>query len=112
MKFKGFLISFMALFSINSFAAVDCQPRKVINVQVENTKVLVNLEGANWHLVGNHDHPATEMKLSVLMYAHAQDKPVTLRFPDGYNCTNYDTSTPSLMVRLSNYSYKPCVTYL
>ncbi|KZN64695.1 hypothetical protein N473_12960 [Pseudoalteromonas luteoviolacea CPMOR-1] len=111
MKFKSCLLSLLAMFSASSFSAEDCEPRKVINIQVEDTKVLVNLEGASWHLVGkfgtnekgvNDDYLATNMKLSVLMSAHAQGKPVTLRFPDGYNCTSYNTTIPSLMVRLSN----------
>jgi hypothetical protein len=100
-KSLGFLLSIIVLFSFEAKADVNCTA-EVDHVQVENDKVLVHLKGSNWHLVGRYSAESTKYKLSVLLAAQASEKKVTLRYPDGYDCSAYETQTSTKMVRISS----------
>jgi hypothetical protein len=99
---KYFIVLIIALIYSNSANAIDCPASNVEHIQIENNGVLVYLKGQNWHLVGMHDAMGTKEKLSVLLSAQMAGKKVTLRYPDGYNCTAYELNTPTLMVRTHN----------
>ncbi|WP_240311891.1 hypothetical protein [Teredinibacter turnerae] len=105
MKIRRMFISILICVGCGSNlaqASVDCPPSNIKHVQVETDKVLVLPEGQAWHLIGFISQPGTKEMLSVVLAAQLADRKVVVRYPDGYDCTNYDLSTPALMVRLYN----------
>ena len=89
----------ITVFLASSAMAIDCPSATVANIQVEGNVIFVFPTGQNWHLVGSLSDMGTKEKYAALLAAQMAGKQVTIRFPDGYNCSAYDLSIPSLMVR-------------
>ena len=90
------------LLPVGAFADVNCPKAKVLNLQPQTNSILVYLEGQNWHKVGNPESTAVQAMYSALLAAQMADKPVIIRYPDGYDCTAYELTTSAIMVRTYN----------
>jgi len=105
MKNKSFTFLFgIAAFLVHgtTFASVDCPAAKVNYLQIEGSVIYVNLEGQNWHLLGQIDTVGTKERYSALLAAQMSGKKVVLRYPDGYDCSAYELTVPAMMVRTYN----------
>ena len=85
-----------------TFASVDCPKAKILNLQPQTNAILVKLEGQDWHKVGAPGDPGSMAMCSALLAAQMAGKPVVIRYPDGYQCSEYELSTSALMVRTYN----------
>ena len=83
-------------------ATIDCPKAKIVNLQPQTNAILVKLEGQDWHKVGAPDDPGTMAMYSALLAAQMAEKPVVIRYPDGYQCTEYELSTSAVIVRTYN----------
>ncbi|TVZ37419.1 hypothetical protein P886_1760 [Alteromonadaceae bacterium 2753L.S.0a.02] len=95
---KIFLL-FVIILSVNAHGK-DCPPEKIKYVQVERDKVLVFLENQNWHLLGFYNVDGTKEMYSAVLAAHMADKNVSIRYPEGYDCSAYELSIGAHMVRV------------
>lgn len=83
--------------------AIDCGPYKVVSVQAESGGVLVYLTDQStgfWKTLGGWSTPSTKPYLAVMQQAIAMDRPVLLRYADGYSCTATDYATQPSMIRM------------
>lgn len=89
-----------------SFAQVDCGPYRVMQIQTQDTDLLVLLKSQNgqesWKQIGPWSKPSTKPYLAILMQAYALKKNINLRYiADNYNCDETDYITVPWMVRMS-----------
>ena len=97
---KNKLIAFILLVFSFQAIALDCNPEKVVLIQVQQDNILVKLENQNWHLLGLHSSPATKAMYSAVLAAQMAEKRVSMRFPGGYDCSAYEVLTAPSMVRV------------
>lgn len=98
---KLILAIFILVLSKPAFS-IDCPSAKVEHLQIEGSVIYVYPEGQNWHLVGNIEAVGTRERYSALLAAQMSGKKVVLRYPDGYDCSQYNLSEPAVMVRTYN----------
>lgn len=84
------------------FADVNCPKAKVEHLQPQKSSILVRQEGQNWHRLGSPEDAGVKAMYSTLLAAQMAGKPVVIRYPDGFDCSEYELSTPALMVRTYN----------
>jgi len=92
-------------FGLSSGAAraIDCGPYKVVSVQAQGGDVLVLLtdqSGGFWKTLGPWSSPSTKPYLAIAQQAIAMDRPILLRYADGYSCTATDYNTQPYIVRM------------
>ena len=79
--------------------AVDCPAAKITHVQAQSSSILVRIEGQNWHRIGAVGGPGVDAMFSAALAAQVAGLDVILRYPDGYDCSAYNTSTDAIMIR-------------
>lgn len=99
---KLLIMVVILLLPVSAFADVNCPKAKVSNLQLQTTSILVYQEGQNWHKVGNPESAAVQAMYSALLAAQMADKPVIIRYPDGYDCMAYELASSAIMVRTYN----------
>jgi|GEM_PF-3286508 len=103
---KKNIVLIVSLFVCNiSFAQVDCEPYKVMQIQTQDTDLLALLKSSSgresWKQIGSWSKPSTKPYLGILMQAYAMKKNITLRYiQDNYNCEETDYVTVPWMVRM------------
>ena len=88
------------VFSINAYSHTDCPIAKITHIQVQQNVILINVEGQNWHRLGSVGGPGVSEMYSAVLSAHASDKRVLARYPDGYDCSAYNTNINAIAVRI------------
>ncbi len=95
-----YIFSVLALFiSLNSYG-IDCPAAKITQIQPQVGSILFYAEGQNWHRLGATDGRGVPEMYSALLAAMMSDKRVIVRYPDGYDCTTYNTTIDAQMVRV------------
>jgi|GEM_PF-2422998 len=97
-----FFALFISFTPIAVHGSENCPKAKVASIQPQKSTILVLLEGQDWHKVGNTGDPGAEAMYSALLAAQMSGKSVLIRYPDGYDCSAYDTRTDAEMVRIYN----------
>ena len=83
-------------FSINAYSVVNCPAAKLVHIQAQTNAILYQQEGQPFHRLGKPGGPGVSEMYSALLSAQASGKTVTIRYPDGYDCS---VATNALMVR-------------
>ena len=103
---KGFLnfviLSILSVVAGHAYSTIDCPVAKVDSIQIEGANIYAYPEGQHWHLVGHLETIGTKERYSAILAAQIAGKKIILRYPDGYDCSLYELSTPAVMVRLLN----------
>ncbi|WP_200953081.1 MULTISPECIES: hypothetical protein [unclassified Rhizobacter] len=83
--------------------AVDCGPYKVASVQAQQGDVLIYVTDQNggfWKTLGAWSAQSTKPYMAVAQQAIAMDRPILLRYADGYSCASTDFTTQPYMVHM------------
>jgi len=100
---KKLFITIVIIFLSNStYAVVNCPVAKIRHIQVQKNSILFRLEGQNWHRLGKPGDPGVDAMYRALLAAQMTDKPVLVRYPDGYVCSASTYNTDAIMVRTFN----------
>lgn len=92
----------MLSFAPNSFASVVCPEAKVEHIYPTAEKIMVKLEGLDWHVLALNTDQDLNGKLATVKRSKAEGHFVQLTFPVGYpdGCTSSDKTVTATQANL------------
>ena len=90
------------VFTSSSYATVVCPEAKVEHIYPTAEKVMVKLEGLDWHVLALNTDQNLNGKLATVKKAKAEGHFVQLTFPAGYpsGCTSSDSTVTATQATL------------
>ncbi|KPZ73133.1 hypothetical protein AN944_00281 [Shewanella sp. P1-14-1] len=99
----NFSLTILFFLAFEAQARVDCPIAKVINIQIEGSKIMYLQEGASWRTLGYITEAGTNERYSALLAAQMASKRVIVGYKDNnYDCSKTNYGTSAYIIRTYN----------